>query len=432
MRAPADPEAGTQLLAADAACLWHPYTRHALEEPPLPVVAAEGARLKLADGREVVDGIASWWASVHGHGHPDLVAALTRQARTLDHVLFAGATHPPAVLAAQRLLSLAPAGLSRVFFSDDGSTAVEVALKMAVQAWVLRGQPQRRVFVALTNAYHGDTFGAMAVGDPDPYFVPFAPLMCEVHRVPPQPEALSHALRTLGDRVAAVIVEPLLQAAGGMLMHGAAFLQAARAACDEAGVFLIADEVATGFGRTGAMFACDKAALRPDFLCVAKGLTAGMAGLAATLTTEGLFRGFVQAGPSVYFPHGHTMTANPIACAVALASLDLMERNQVPAQLERIGQRIHEGVSDLAALPQVKDLRRLGGVVAIELHPAAGDQAGYGTRRGLALRKVALDAGVLLRPLGDVVYAWPPACTSDEECDVIVRGLRAQVAAAAP
>ncbi len=255
--------------------------------------------------------------------------------------------------------------------------------------------------------------------------------MFEVHRVPPEAAALEQALHSLGDRVAAVIVEPLLQAAGGMLMHPPAFLQAARALCDQASVFLIADEVATGFGRTGALFACDKAGLRPDFLCLAKGLTAGMGSLAVTLTTEGLFRTFHNAGPQVFFAHGHTMTANPLACAVALASLELMEENQVPAQLESLGHRLYEGVSDLAFMPQVKEIRRLGGVVAIELHPAPGDQPGYGAQRALKLRKRALDAGALLRPLGDVLYAWPPACTTELEADVIVQGLRAQVLAAA-
>lgn len=425
-----DSEAEIQLVSADNSCVWHPYTRHAVEDPPLAVVAAAGARLRLADGRELVDGISSWWASVHGHAHPALIDAMVQQARTLDHVLFAGATHPAAVTLAQRLLSLAPAGLSRVFFSDDGSTAVEVALKMAVHAFALRGQPQRRTFIALTNAYHGDTFGAMAVGDPVPYFLPFGPLLCEVHRVPPQADELARALRTLGPQVAAVIVEPLLQAAGGMLMHPPGFLQSARALCDEAGVFLIADEVATGFGRTGAVFACDKAELRPDFLCLAKGLTAGMATLAVTLTTEGVYRTFTHAGASTYFPHGHTMTANPIACAVACASLDLLEREEVPARLDRLGQRIFDGVADLVDAPHVKDIRRLGGVVAIELHPAADDVAGYDARRSTRLRRLAIDMGVLLRPLGDVLYAWPPACTSDEECDAIILALRAQVQAA--
>lgn len=420
------------LLSADTSCVWHPYTRHGSEEPPLVVQSAQGARLRLADGREVVDGIASWWASVHGHGHPELVNALQKQAKQLDHVLFAGATHAPGVTLAQHLLSLAPAGLSRVFYSENGSTAVEVALKMAYHAWVLRGQPQRRVFVALEGAYHGDTFGAMAVGDPDPYFAPFAPLFFQVERVPPHPDALAAVLRQHGDHIAAVIVEPLLQAAAGMVMYPPAFLSACRALCDEVNVFLIADEVATGFGRTGAVFACDKVGLRPDFLCVAKAFTGGMASLAATLTTEGMYRTFASATHTPFFPHGHTMTANPIACAVALASLELLIKDDVPGKLEAIGRRIYEGVAAVANEPHVKDVRRLGGVVAIELAPLVAGVSGYGTNRSLHLRRVAMNAGVLLRPLGDVLYAWPPACVTDDDIAVIVAGLLAQVQAARP
>lgn len=420
-----------RLLSGDASCIWHPYTRHGLEEVPLVIDSAQGARLRLADGREIVDGIASWWASVHGHGHPDLVAAMHKQARHLDHVLFAGATHAPAVALAQQLISLAPAGLSRVFYSENGSTAVEVALKMAYHAWVLRGQSQRLAFVALQGAYHGDTFGAMAVGDPVPFFTPYSPLFFEVHHVPPVAEALSTKLKELGDRAAAVIVEPLLQASAGMAMYAPAFLSACRSLCDEAGVFLIADEVATGFGRTGALFACDKVGLRPDFMCVAKALTAGMASLAATLTTEGMYRTFSSTNHAHFFPHGHTMTANPIACAVALASLELVTKDDVPAKLEDIGRRIFEGVSPLADEPQVKDVRRLGGVVAIELVPLVAGESGYASKRSMHLRHVAIEAGVLLRPLGDVLYAWPPACVNDEDVAVIIGGLKAQVAAAA-
>jgi adenosylmethionine---8-amino-7-oxononanoate aminotransferase len=420
------------LLAADACHVWHPYTRHGVDDEPLLVQSASGARITLADGTELVDGIASWWASVHGHGHPHIIAAMHAQAKRLDHVLFAGATHEPAIKLAQRLVALAPAGLSRVFYSDDGSTAVEVALKMAYHAWVLRGQPQRRVFVALEGAYHGDTFGAMAVGDPDPYFTPFKPLFFEVQRVPPEASALAAKLKELGDRVAAVIVEPLLQAAAGMVMYPEAFLTSCRKSCDESGIFLIADEVATGFGRTGSMFACGRAGVNPDFLCLAKALTAGMALLSATLTTEAVFAQWSANKQIPFFPHGHTMTANPIACAVGLASLELMVRDDVPAKLDQLGKAIFEGVQSVRNEPHVKDVRRMGGVVAIELFPEQEGTSGYATPRSLRLRQVAQREGVLLRPLGDVLYAWPPACASEEDVAAIVRGLRAQVTAARP
>lgn len=422
----------TLLLAADASHLWHPYTRHGVDDEPLLVQSASGARITLADGTELVDGIASWWASVHGHGHPHLIAAMHTQAQRLDHVLFAGATHEPAIKLAERLVALAPPGLSRVFYSDDGSTAVEVALKMAYHTWVLRGQPQRRVFVALEGAYHGDTFGAMAVGDPDPYFTAYQSLFFEVQRVSPDAQALAAKLDELGDRVAAVIVEPLLQAAAGMVMYPETFLFACRKSCDESGIFLIADEVATGFGRTGSMFACDRAGVKPDFLCLAKALTAGMALLSATLTTETVFAQFKASKQVPFFPHGHTMTANPIACAVALASLELIERDDVPTKLDRLGQAIFEGIYSLRNEPNVKNVRRLGGVVAIELFPEREGSSGYATPRSMRLRQVAQREGVLLRPLGDVLYAWPPACANEDDVAAIVRGLRAQVAAARP
>lgn len=420
------------LASRDAVALWHPYTQHATEDQPLAVVGARGATLELADGRQIVDGISSWWCCLHGHGHPRLIDAMTKQAQRLDHVLFAGATHEPAVALAERLLALAPPGLARVFYSDDGSTAVEAALKIAYGAWVRRGQPQRRAFVALEGAYHGDTFGAMAVGDPVPFFTTYAPLLFDVRRVPVDADALGAALAGLGDRTAAVIVEPLLQAAGGMRMHGPDFLRAARRLCDEAGVPLIADEVMTGFGRTGTLFACEAAGITPDLLCLAKGLTSGMLPLAATLATAPLYEAFLSAERGRFFPHGHTMTANPIACAVALASLDLCAEQDVPARLTRIGDHLHAALADLSELPHVRGLRRVGGVVALDVPAPAGDAPGYLAALGPRLRRLSLDHGVLLRPLGTTLYAMPPACTTPAECDRIAAALRALILDVAP
>lgn len=405
----------------DARHLWHPYTQHGSDPAPLPVVGARDALLRLADGRELLDGISSWWTCLHGHGHPDLVEALTRQALELDHVLFAGATHEPAVALAEELLSVAPAGLERVFYSDDGSTAVEVALKMVVQSWVHAGEPQRNVFVALEGSYHGDTFGAMSVGDPVPFFEPFAPLLFDVRRVPAEAGALTAALDELGPRAAAFLVEPLVQGAAGMRMHDAAFLRAARAACDDRGLPLIADEVMTGFGRTGELFACSNAGIRPDLLCLAKGLTGGMLPLAATLATERLFESFLATDRSRFFAHGHSMTANPIGCAVARASLTLCGKNDVPARLDAIGRRIEAGLEELHGDEHVSDLRRTGGIVAFDLRPPEGDEAGYHAAVAPRLRALAAEEGCLLRPLGNVVYALPPACTTDEQCDHIAR-----------
>lgn len=411
----------------DARVCWHPFTQHATEPEPLPVVAAEGAYLELADGRRLLDGISSWWATLHGHAQPDIARAMAEQARRLDHVLFAGATHPGAVELAERLVELAPAGLARVFFSDDGSTAVEVAVKMVVQAWAQRGEPERHVLVALEGGYHGDTVGAMSVGDPEPFFRPFAPLRFEVRRVPVDAKELEAALDELGPRAAGVILEPLLQGAAGMRVHDEAFVRAARAATEERGLFLIADEVLTGFGRTGAPFACERAGVAPDLLCLAKGLTGGTFPLAVTLARESLYEEFLSDERARAFFHGHTFTAHPVGCAAALASLDVVAREDTPARLEAIGRTIHGELEDLASHPRVRDLRRLGGMVALDL---AADDAGYLADLGPRLRAAAIERGVLLRPLGNVLYALPPSCTSEEEARRIAAVMRELVEAA--
>ena len=407
----------------DARVVWHPYTQHGVEPEPLPVVGAKGAWLELADGRRLLDGISSWWANLHGHSHPALVAAISEQAQRLDHVLFAGATHEPAVELAEQLLEIAPKGLSRVFYSDDGSTAVEAALKMVLQAWVHREQPRRRVFVALEGAFHGDTFGAMAAGDPDPFFQPFEPMMFEVRRVPVDANALAQAFEELGDRAAGFILEPLLQGAAGMRVMSTEYVQTARRLCDEYGIPLIADEVMTGFGRTGAMFACERAGISPDVMCLAKGITGGMLSLAATLATEDLFNSFLHHDRSRFFPHGHTFTANPIACAVAVASLKLSRDNNVPAQLERIGSGVFEQLADLADHERVSNLRHLGGMTAFDINMPDG-QGGYLSELTPHLRREAIRHGVLLRPLGNVLYALPPACLDDAQITKVADVMR--------
>ena len=415
------------LPARDARVVWHPYTQHGVEGPPLPVVRGHGAWLELADGTRILDAISSWWATLHGHSEPALVEAMHAQARQLDHVLFAGATHEPAVRLAESLLAVAPEGLSRVFFSDDGSTAVEAALKMVLQSWVHRGEPQRRVFVALTGAYHGDTFGAMAAGDPEPFFGAFAPLLFEVRRVPADANELARAFDELGERAAGFLLEPLLQGAAGMRVMGERFVQAARTLCTERGVPLVADEVMTGFGRTGELFACLRAGITPDVLCLAKGLTGGVLPLAATVVTEELFACFLHHERSRFFPHGHTFTANPIACAVANASLELCRRRDVPARLDAIGRVIREELRPLEHDPRVRDVRQLGGMAAFDLVVADADR-GYLSALTPDLRRRAIAAGVLLRPLGNVVYALPPACTTDDEARRIGTVMRELVA----
>jgi adenosylmethionine-8-amino-7-oxononanoate aminotransferase len=412
----------------DAAVCWHPYTQHGLEPSFLPVVGAKDAWLELADGRRMLDAVSSWWACLHGHGHPRIVAALAAQAARLDHVLFAGCTHAPAVRIAERLVAATPAGLDRVFFSDDGSTAVEVALKACYLACRRRGE-DRPLFVALEGAYHGDTFGAMSVSEPDPFFEDFRPLLFRVERCARDPQALAALMAREGPRVAAVIVEPVVQGAAGMQAVPPALVRAARTLCDEHGAALVADEVMTGFGRTGTLFACEQADVVPDALCLSKGLTGGTLPLAATLFSEAVFDAFRDTDRGRMFFHGHTFTANPIACAVALASLDVVEEDDTPARFARIGARIEAGVADAVAASPALSLRRFGGIVAIELGDGADDGylAGIGTPLRTACRERAPD--VLLRPLGNVLYAMPPACTTEDECDLVAARLREVVGA---
>jgi len=381
---------------------WHPYTQHATDGEPLRVVAARGAWLELEGGHRVLDAISSWWCNIHGHGHPRLVRALAEQAERLDHVLFAGCTHEPAERLAAELARLT--GLDRCFYSDNGSTAVEVALKMAYLTWRRRGEKGRTRFLALEGGYHGDTFGAMAVGDPKPFFEELSPLLFQATHV--DQEGLGEEVAR-GD-VAALILEPIVQGAAGMRPVPASFLREARRLCTEHGVLLIADEVMTGFGRTGTLFACEQAGIRPDLMCLAKGIAGGMMPLAATLATEEVFAAFLSPERARAFFHGHTFTANPLACAVALASLDLIRENDVPARFRAIGERI------AAALPTPS--RRFGGIVAV------GGGGYLSDRLRAVCREQAPD--LLLRPLGDVLYAMPPACTTMEECDRIASGMR--------
>ncbi|HPF14320.1 MAG: adenosylmethionine--8-amino-7-oxononanoate transaminase [Planctomycetes bacterium] len=413
------------LLARDRRWVWHPYTQHGLNQEPLAVVGAQGASLELASGQKLIDGISSWWATLHGHGEPRLVRAAHEQMQRLDHVLFAGTTHEPAVALAETLVSIAPPGLERVFYSDNGSTAVEVALKMVLQFFAQHGQAQRRVFVALEGGYHGDTFGSMSVGDPKPFFEPFAGLLFESVRVVPGAEALEQALVQLGPRAAGVIVEPLLQGAAGMRTYPAAFVRAARERCDAHGVMLIADEVMTGFGRTGTTFACEQAGITPDLLCLAKGLTGGMFPLAATLCRESLFEGFRSTDRARTFFHGHTFTAHPVGCAIALESARLGAEQRVPARLAALGKRVHERLAALHEAPHVTNLRQLGGMVAFDLIEPSGADAGYLSKRGPQIGRIAEEHGVLLRPLGNVVYALPPACTTEAEADQIAEAMLA-------
>jgi|CXWL01.1.fsa_nt_gi adenosylmethionine-8-amino-7-oxononanoate aminotransferase len=407
-------------LELDVQHVWHPYTQHALAGPPLPVVGAEGVWLELADGRRILDAISSWWLNVHGHNHPRLNAALRAQAAQLAQVIFAGFSHEAAARLAAELIARAPAGLSRVFYSDDGSTAVEVALKMCWQLWRNRGQPERRVFVALEHAYHGDTFGAMAASGVAVFHQAFADLLFHVERVrvPGAAEAselpsLDELLARRGHQVAAVIVEPMLQGAGGMRLWPASGLAEVRQLTRTYGIPLIADEVLTGFGRTGALFACNHASVSPDVLCLSKALTGGMLPLGATLASEEIFQAFWSADRGKTLFHGHSYTGNALACAVARESLAIFDDEGCLDRIGRLEAVFEDALSALAGLPLVQATRCLGGMAALDLAPR-GD-GGYLDALGPHLHRRFLDRGVLLRPLGNTLYLLPPYAITDDE-----------------
>ncbi len=402
----------------DARHVWHPYTQHLTAPTPIVVERAEGAYLYDASGRQILDAISSWWVTLHGHGTPEIADAIARQARTLDQVIFAGCTHEPAVRLADGLVHAAPPGLSRVFFSDNGSTAVEAAVKMALQYAANRGTP-RRLVAALEHAYHGDTFGAMSVGDRSVFSAPFDEHLFDVARLPDpgvDPDATLRAFDALlADRageVAALIVEPLVLGAGGMRLWHETTLRALAARCRAHDVLLIADEVLTGFGRTGALFACARAAITPDIMCLSKGITGGFLPLGATLATERVFAAFLSNDRRRTLFHGHSYTANPIACAAALASLALVRAPESIAARARIEAAHGRGIARIAGHPRVKRPRVLGTIAAFEL---AGTEHGYLAHVGPALGAFALERGVLLRPLGDTCYLMPPYCTSDDD-----------------
>lgn len=422
------------LLDRDRACLWHPYTQALTAAAPLPVVRAQGVYLYTEDGRRILDGISSWWVNVHGHSHPKLNEALAAQARELEHVVFAGCTHRPAVELAERLLALLPRGLTRIFYSDNGSTAVEVALKLACQYWQNRGQPNRRTFLTLHHAYHGDTVGAMSASEDSVFTRAFTPLLFPVVRAHPpycyrcplgltraacQIDCLSDLEARLegADSIAGVVVEPMLQAAGGMIVWPAEFLAGVRQLCDRYGTLLIADEVLTGFGRTGRMFASEHAAVRPDLVCLSKALTAGYLPLGATAATERIYQAFLSEDRTKTFFHGHSYTANPLACAVGLASLDLFRENAVIERVQALECQLRAGLEPLRSLPCVGDIRVIGGVGIVELESPS---AGYLDHRGGDLSAAFLDRGLLLRPLGNVLYFMPPYVITESEVDWVL------------
>jgi adenosylmethionine-8-amino-7-oxononanoate aminotransferase len=419
-----------ELADLDRQVLWHPFTQQQgwAQETPVMIERAENATVYDTQGNAYIDGTASLWCNVHGHRHPAIDIAIKDQLDRVAHSTMLGLSHPPAVRLAKRLLDLAPEGLSRVFYSDNGSTANEIALKMAYQWWHQRGEWWRSGFVCLRNSYHGDTIGSVSVGGIELFHSLYRPLLFDAWQAEPGDVGDMRALlEEHGEKVAAVIVEPLVQGAGGMLVQPEGYLRAVRELCDEFGVFLICDEVATGFGRTGRMFACEHEGVSPDFLCVAKGLTGGYLPLAATLTSERVYEGFLGAHEEFRtFFHGHTYTGNPLACAAALATLAVFEQEHTLERLQpkiaMLGELLAEHVEPL---PAVKEVRRCGFMTGIEL-------TGYPVEARIGHR-VTLEArarGAMIRPLGDVIVIMPPLSIGPDELRRLVEITAAAIAAA--
>ena len=410
-------------MSADKQAIWHPFTQHGLGVPEIKIARAEGIYLHTDDGRAIIDAISCWWVNLHGHGHPRIAHAIAEQAAKLDQVIFAGFTHEPAERLAAKLLGIAPRGLEHVFFSDSGSTAVEVAIKMAVGAWHNRGHPRRGV-IALEHAYHGDMFGAMSVGQRGLFNVAYEPMLFDVSYLPFPARgveqhtivALERLLKSQPNHFAALIVEPLVLGAGGMRMYAPEVLAEMAALCRRQDVFLIADEVMTGFGRTGSMFACEQAGVAPDVMCLSKGLTGGFLPMGATLASRAIYDAFYSTDRAKTFFHSTSYTGNAIACAAAVASLEIWEREPVGARIAAISKHHTQALARFRSRPHVKDGRICGTIAAIELEVPDG---GYFAELGLKLNRFYLERDVLLRTLGNVVYVLPPYCTTLAELDRI-------------
>ena len=415
-----------QLIALDQQHVWHPYASMDNPPPAYPVVSAHGVRLTLADRQELIDGMASWWCAVHGYNHPYLNAAMHQQISDMSHVMFGGITHAPAVTLAKRLVDLTPKGLDKVFFADSGSVAVEVAIKMALQYWHSQHQAKKNRMLTIRNGYHGDTFGAMAVCDPvNGMHSLFASVLPQHHFVDAPPMGFDRPLETddlteLEDKmrqyqheIAALILEPIVQGAGGMRFYSPQWLRGAAKLCKQYNILLIADEIATGFGRSGALFACDHAQVQPDIMCLGKAITGGTMSFAATITTHEIATS-ISRGEASCFMHGPTFMANPLACAVANASLDLLEQSDWKNQVDGINKGLHRLLRPAIDLPYVKDVRVLGAIGVIQVTQTVD--------LGI-IQKMFVEDGVWVRPFGKLVYVMPPYVMSPEDLALLCKGI---------
>jgi adenosylmethionine-8-amino-7-oxononanoate aminotransferase len=438
-------DANAALRERDLAAVWHPCTQMSDHSgagalPMTPILRGEGAWLVDANGKRYLDAVSSWWTNIFGHANPRIAAAVKDQLDRLEHVIFAGFTHEPAIELAEALLRIAPPGFSRVFFADNGSSAVEVALKMSFHYWRNVGKTGKTRFIALTGSYHGETLGALSVTDVPLYRATYAPLLHEPIFVA-SPDCFEreageswreYSLRRLDDmrtaperhahEVCAVIVEPLVQCAGGMRMYDPAYLTGLRELCDEFGVHLIADEIAVGFGRTGTLFACEQGRIAPDFLCLSKGLTGGFMPLSTVLTTADVYDAFwAEYASGKAFLHSHSYTGNPLACRAALATLAIFRDEPVLERNRGLAARLRERLAPLADHPHVAEVRQTGMIAAVELVRDKATRTPFAAseRRGLRVYRHGLEHGVLLRPLGDVVYFMPPYVVTPDEIDLM-------------
>ncbi len=424
--------------------VWHPCTQMKDHEtlPMIPLRSGTGVWLEDFSGKRYVDGISSWWVNLFGHANPRINAAVREQLERLEHAIFAGFTHEPAVTLAEELTRIAPPGLSRCFFADNGSAAIEVAIKMSFHFWRNSGRSRKTRFITLSNSYHGETLGALAVGNVELYKSIYRPLLMDVITVP-SPDSFARetgasesqhaetmfahmeaALARHHDDVAAVIVEPLVQCAGGMRMYDARYLTLLREACDRHGVHLIADEIAVGFGRTGTMFACEQAGIRPDYLCLSKGLTGGYLPLSVVMTTEAVYAAFYDEYVQLNaFLHSHSYTGNPLACAAANATLAIFREQPVLERNRETARRMAASVEHLRDHPHVAEIRQRGMILAIELVKDRATRTPYPwqERRGLRIYRHALEQGALLRPLGTTLYFMPPYVIEHDEIELLAR-----------
>jgi len=421
-----------QLIALDQQYVWHPYASMDNPPPAYPVVSASGVRLTLADGQELIDGMASWWCAVHGYNHPHLNEAMHKQIADMSHVMFGGITHKPAVTLAKRLVDLTPSGLDKVFFADSGSVAVEVAIKMALQYWHSKAQANKNRMLTIRNGYHGDTFGAMAVCDPiNGMHSLFASVLPQHHFVDAPPMGfdrplqdgdlaeLEDKMREHQNEIAALILEPIVQGAGGMRFYSPQWLKGAADLCKQYNILLIADEIATGFGRSGALFACDHAQVKPDIMCLGKAITGGTMSFAATLTTSEIATS-ISRGEASCFMHGPTFMANPLACAVANASLDMLERSDWKRQVEGLNSGLNRLLQPARSLAYVEDVRVLGAIGVIQVTQAVD--------LGI-IQKMFVDEGIWVRPFGKLVYVMPPYVMSPEDLALLCNGMLRTLAA---